>query len=138
MMDGEPGAHPVRPRVGVHRTNSIVAWAIAKGVEPVIPARSHRKEPWDYEQDLYRLYHLVKNAFLKFEQWRAVSARYRKRSASFLGICQIRALVLWAMPVGPRRGTPSCDPSIGRADHHAAASSDELALTMTGFSPACY
>ncbi len=37
---------------------------------------------------LYALTHDVK-------QWRGVATRYAKRSASFLAICQIRALVLW-------------------------------------------
>ena len=64
-------------------------------MEPVIPPRSHRREPRYYDQDLYRLRHLVENAFLNFKQWRAVATRYAKRAASFLAICQIRALVLW-------------------------------------------
>ena len=76
-------------------TNSVVAGAIAKRVEPVIPPRSHRKEPRNYDRDLYRLRHLVENAFLNFKQCRAVATRYVKRTASFLAICQIRALVIW-------------------------------------------
>ena len=73
----------------------MVAGAIAQGVEPVILPRSHREEPRDYDRDLYRLRHLVENAFLNFKQWRAVATRYAKRTASFLAICQIRALVIW-------------------------------------------
>ena len=76
-------------------TNAIMAEAIAQGMEPVIPPRSHRREPRHYDQDLYKLRHLVENAFLDFKQWRAVATRYAKSDASFLAICQIRALVLW-------------------------------------------
>ena len=76
-------------------TNAIVAEAVAQGMEPVIPPRSHRKEPRCYDRDIYRLRHLVENAFLNFKQWRGVATRYAKREASFLAICQIRALVLW-------------------------------------------
>ena len=76
-------------------TNAIVAEAIAQGMEPVIPPRSHRREPRYYDQDLYRLRHLVENAFLNFKQWRAVATRYAQRASSFLAFCQIRALVLW-------------------------------------------
>ena len=85
------------PRTGYggYDTNSVVAGAIAQGVEPVIPPRSHRKEPRDYDRDLYRLRHLVENALLNFKQWRAVATGYAKRTASFLAICQIRALVIW-------------------------------------------
>ena len=77
-------------------TNAIVSGATARGMVPVIPPRSHRKEPRDYDRDLYRLRHLVENAFLNFKQWRGVATRYAKRTASFLAICQIRALVIWA------------------------------------------
>ena len=72
-----------------------MAGAIAQGMEPVIPSRNHRKDPRYYDKDLYRLRHLVEKAFLNFKQWRAVATRYAKRTASFLAICQIRALVLW-------------------------------------------
>ena len=64
-------------------------------MEAVIPPRRHRKDPQSYDRDLYRLRHLVENAFLKFKQWRAAATRYSKRTASFLAICQIRALFLW-------------------------------------------
>ena len=76
-------------------TNAIVAEAEAQGMEPVIPPRRHRKEPRYYDQALYKLRHLVEDSFLDFKQWRAVATRYAKNEASFLAICQIRALVIW-------------------------------------------
>ena len=76
-------------------TNAIVAEAEAQGMEAVIPPRSHRKEPRYYDRALYKLRHLVENSFLDFKQWRAVATRYAKNEASFLAICQIRALVIW-------------------------------------------
>ena len=38
-------------------TNASVAEALAQGMEPVIPPRSHRREPRYYDQDLYQLRH---------------------------------------------------------------------------------
>ena len=76
-------------------SNEIVAAALASGINPVIPPRSNRREPRAYDVDLYKLRHLVENAFLDFKQWQGVATRYAKRSASFLAVCQIRALVLW-------------------------------------------
>lgn len=61
-------------------TNAIVAGAMEQGMEPVIPPGSHRKEPRYYDRDLYRLRHLVENAFLDFKQWRGVATRYAKKS----------------------------------------------------------
>ncbi len=76
-------------------TNAIVLEAEARGMEPVIPPKSHRKEPRYYDRPLYKLRHLVENSFLHFKQWRAAVTRYAKNEASFLTICQIRALVIW-------------------------------------------
>ena len=45
-------------------SNEIVEAALAKGMNPVIPPRSNRKEPRAYDLDLYKLRHLVENAFL--------------------------------------------------------------------------
>ena len=78
-------------------SDEIVEAASARGMNPVIPPRSNRKKPRDYDRDLYKLRHLVENAFLDLKQWRGVATRYAKKSASFLAICQIRTLVIWTM-----------------------------------------
>ncbi len=76
-------------------TDAIVSEAEAQVMEPVIPPRSHRKEPRYYDRALYKLRHLVENSFLHFKQRRAVATRYARNEASFLAICQIRALAIW-------------------------------------------
>ena len=73
----------------------IVADAIALGMEGIVPLRSRRKDPRDYDQDPYRLCHLVENAFLNLKQGKAMETRNAKNTASFLAICQIRALAPW-------------------------------------------
>ncbi len=93
MIEGIPAEHLLADKG--YDSNEIVAAALARGINPVIPPKNNRKEPRYYDQDLYKLRHLVENAFLHLKQWRAVATRYAKRSASFLAICQIRALVLW-------------------------------------------
>jgi len=60
-----------------------------------IPPRRNRKAPRTYDQHLYRLRHLVENAFLHIKQWRGIATRYAKNLASFLAIVQIRCLALW-------------------------------------------
>lgn len=76
-------------------SDEIVEAALAGGMNPVIPPRSNRKEPRSYDEDLYKLRHLVENAFVDMKQWRGVATPYVKKYASFFAICQIRALVLW-------------------------------------------
>lgn len=76
-------------------TNALLEWCAERDTEPVIPPRSHRKDQRHYDRDLYKLRHLVENAFLKLKQWRAIATRYAKTTASFLAECQIAAIMLW-------------------------------------------
>ena len=77
-------------------TNEIIAGTKALGMKPVIPPKSNRREPRDYDRALYQLRHLVENGFLDFKQWRGVATRYAKKVASFLAICQLRAVMIWS------------------------------------------
>ena len=61
-------------------------------MDPVIPPKRNRREPRDYDRALYRLSHLVENGFLEFKQRRGVATRYAKGAASYLAICQLRAV----------------------------------------------
>ena len=77
-------------------TNDIISQAIAQGMKPVIPAKKNRTVVREYDKELYRLRHLVENAFLHLKRWRGIATRYAKNTASFLAAVQIRCLVLWA------------------------------------------
>jgi transposase len=76
-------------------TDAILAQARSQGVSPVIPPRKHRLIQRPYDQYLYRLRHLVENAFLHLKRWRGIATRYAKRASSFLALVQIRCMVLW-------------------------------------------
>jgi len=66
------------------------------GITPVIPPRKGRKSPRDYDKYLYRLRHLVENAFLELKRWRGVATRYAKNTTSFLAAVHIRCIAIWA------------------------------------------
>ena len=76
-------------------TNQIVAYAHDAGMEVVIPSKTNRKEQRDYDRCLYRLRHLVENAFLHLKRWRGIATRYAKNTASFLAAVQIRCIAIW-------------------------------------------
>ncbi len=63
---------------------------------PVIPPRRSRPCIRDYDNYLYKIRHLVENAFLKLKQWRGIATRYAKRTDSFLAAVQIRCIAIWA------------------------------------------
>ena len=77
-------------------TDKVLAAARARGMAPVIPPKRSRKSPQEYDAALYRVRHLVENCFEQLKEWRGVATRYAKKAASYLAICQIRALALWA------------------------------------------
>jgi len=77
-------------------SEAIVDQAKSQNMEPVIPPKKNRKVQRSYDKDLYKLRHLVENAFLKLKGWRGIATRYAKNSASFLAAVQIRCMFLWA------------------------------------------
>jgi transposase len=77
-------------------SDAIVAMAHERGMEAVIPPRRNRKEQRAYDKHIYKVRHLVENAFLRLKEWRGIATRYAKRSASYLGIVKFRCCILWA------------------------------------------
>ena len=77
-------------------TDEIIEKASASGMEIVIPPKKNRKNQRKYDKYLYRLRHLVENAFLSLKRWRGIATRYAKNASSFLAAVQIRCILLWA------------------------------------------
>jgi transposase len=77
-------------------SNDIVKQAETQGMKSVIPPRKSRKEQRDYDKDIYKLRHLIENAFLHLKRWRGIATRYAKNASSFLAAIQIRCIALWA------------------------------------------
>ena len=77
-------------------TDAILEQAKNQGMKPIIPPKRNRKEQREYDKELYKLRHLVENAFLHLKQWRGIATRYAKNSASFLAAIHIRCIALWA------------------------------------------
>jgi transposase len=65
-------------------------------MQVIIPPRTNRKQLRHYDEYLYKLRHLVENAFMRLKQWRGIATRYANRSASYLAAVQFRCTILWA------------------------------------------
>ena len=76
--------------------NALIEMAKAAGMEVVIPPKKNRREQREYDKYLYKLRHLVENAFLMLKRWRGIATRYAKNTASFLAAVQIRCIAIWA------------------------------------------
>ena len=77
-------------------SNAIIEHALAQGMEIVIPPKKNRIEQREYDKYLYKLRHLVENAFLHLKRWRGIATRYAKNTSSFLAAVQICCIFLWA------------------------------------------
>ncbi len=77
-------------------TDAILEYLANNGIQAVIPPKKNRKEQRSYDEYLYRLRHLVENAFLHLKQWRGIATRYAKNAASFLAAVQFKAAMQWA------------------------------------------
>ena len=77
-------------------TDAILEQAKDQGINTVIPPRKNRAIQRPYDKDLYKLRHLVENAFLHLKRWRGIATHYVKNTASFLADVTIRCITLWA------------------------------------------
>jgi transposase len=93
LIEGIDAEHLLADKA--YDTNDIVEQAKDHGMVPVIPPKKNRKEKRAYDKDLYKLRHLVENAFLKLKGWRGIATRYAKNAKSFLSAVHMRCLALW-------------------------------------------
>jgi len=76
-------------------TDEIIEVVESQGGNAVIPPKKNRKKQREYNTCLYKMRHLVENAFLNLKQWRSIATRYCKNVTSFMAIIQIKCMMLW-------------------------------------------
>ena len=76
-------------------TDAIIQHALQAEMTPVIPPKKNRNVLRNYDKDIYKLRHLVENAFLHLKKQRGIATRYAKNVASFVAAVQIRCIALW-------------------------------------------
>lgn len=64
------------------------------GKVAVIPPKRNRKQPRDYDRDLYQARHLIENFFCKLKQFRGIATRYDKRKRNFLAGIYLAATII--------------------------------------------
>lgn len=60
--------------------------ATKQGFIPVVPPKSNRKEPWDYDKELYKRRNEVERYFLRIKRFRKVFTRYDKLDLLYFGV----------------------------------------------------
>jgi len=60
-----------------------------RGFIPVVPPKSNRKEPWEYDKELYKNRNEVERFFLRIKRFRKVFTRYDKLDIVYIGFVTI-------------------------------------------------
>ena len=65
------------------------------GAIAVIPPKSNRKTPREYDKEIYKERNLIERLFNKLKNFRRVATRYDKTALSFMSFLNIAAIYLW-------------------------------------------
>lgn len=60
------------------------ALAVSLGYDPVVPPKSNRNEPWDYDKELYKMRNEVERFFRRYKRFRRICTRYDKLDVIFI------------------------------------------------------
>ena len=55
------------------------------GLDPVVPPKSNRLEPWEYNRELYKRRNEVERLFRRLKGFRRIFSRFEKLDVVFLG-----------------------------------------------------
>lgn len=70
--------------------------AMDSGFIPVVPPKKNRREPWDYDIELYKRRNEVERYFLRLKRFRKVFTRYDKLDIIFCAVISF-AMILDAI-----------------------------------------
>jgi transposase len=71
-------------------------WLKRRGTKPVVPNRSNRKQPFNFDRRSYKQRHRIENAFGRLKDFRRIFTRYDRLARNFLAsVCLAAAIVWW-------------------------------------------
>ena len=69
------------------------ALAAELGYIPVVPPKSNRKDPWNYDKQLYKQRNQVERLFRRLKRFRRIFTRYDKLDIIFLAFVYLALIV---------------------------------------------
>ena len=67
-----------------YEDNETREFAVKQGFVPVVPPKRNRKNPWEYDKELYKRRNEVERYFLRIKRFRRVFTRYDKLDVLYL------------------------------------------------------
>lgn len=65
------------------------------GAAAVIPPRSNRKTPRDYDKEIYKERNLVERLFQKLKEYRRVATRYERLVINYMTMLSLACVLIW-------------------------------------------
>ena len=69
------------------------ALAVELGYTPVVPPKRNRKDPWEYDKELYKQRNQVERLFRRIKRFRRIFTRYDKLDVIFLAFVYFALIV---------------------------------------------
>ena len=79
-----------------YESNRVLSFIRDQGAEVVIPLKSDRSDPWEYDWELYRQRNLIERAFNRLKQWRRIATGYDRKRMYFLSALHLVSSVIWS------------------------------------------
>lgn len=76
-------------------SNALIEQLEKQNCKPVIPPRSNRKTPREYDKDVYKERHLIECFFNKIKHFRRVFSRFDKKAATYMGFLAFASVIIW-------------------------------------------
>ena len=78
-----------------YESNRILAFIHSNGAAVVIPPKANRRDPCEYDRELYRECNLIERSFNQLKHWRRIATRYDRKSIYFLSALYLVASIIW-------------------------------------------
>lgn len=93
LIDGLKASYVVADKG--YDANYIVEAIESVGGEAMIPPKSNRKEPREYDKSIYRARNLVERFFLKLKNFRRIATRYERLAITYGAMISLAAVIIW-------------------------------------------
>lgn len=76
-------------------SSTLIEQLESQGCTTVIPSRSNRKQPREYDKHVYKERHLIECFFNKIKNFRRIFSRFDKKASSFIGFLAYASFIIW-------------------------------------------
>jgi transposase len=93
MIEGIAAEHVLMDKG--YDSDPLVAAIEKSGAKAVIPPRSNRKQPREYDREVYRERNKIERLFGRLKQCRRIATRYEKTARNFMAFLHLASAMIW-------------------------------------------